>query len=202
MNQSKFCFPATEFPGGKLNYVWFDQADPLGDSLSDENGVKLAFFHVKNRRKMHILEAPSLAAAAGFAVSLDGRRIACLVNNTTVRVWSPHATKGLIPDVFLLEMNGALNRRCIRTLLDVHGYALFNMPDQTKMPLFMQVVSELQAGIFDEMIDWVIHCMHHQSLSSSPDGREQSTKANDGGVSTDDFETQLLLSFITAFHEP
>lgn len=135
-----------------------------------------------------------MAASHGFAVSLDGRRIACMIDNSTIRVWSPLAAKGLIPDIFLLDMNNKLDGKYISHLLDDHGYALFNMPDQTKMPLFVQVVSKLQAGVFDEMIDWIVRRSNPQHPDN--DCTVENVEVSSSGVSTNTIEILQGLNLV------
>lgn len=148
------------------------------DEACDKSGLKdkLKTLYLVNRSTglMTELASPMLNPPYGCAFSHDGRRVACVTHENVVRVWSPWACEGMIPDLSYLKMNRRLEKSTLQSLLDEYGPALINMPDAgempdadekpdanekleaRRMPFLMQLAWKLHAEEFDQIIDWLV----------------------------------------------
>lgn len=131
------------------------------EAASGDNDEELKTLYVINTNTgiKTELVSPKLEPTFGCAISENGCRVACVTSNKTIRVWSPWASEGMIPDLSLLKMNERLNSDSLNGLLIEHGPALINMPDSTCMPLTMQLV-HAQCG---EELDWMVEWLQRSS---------------------------------------
>lgn len=115
----------------------------------------LSLLNVDGKLEERTLYASDMQPARGCTLSPDGRRVACVSGNRTVRVWSARAVQGLLPDYFTLSKDKRLeDKTVIEALLERYGIAAFNLPDHTGMPFFMQAISFVDFKVFNSMDEW------------------------------------------------
>lgn len=115
----------------------------------------LSLLHTGGKCEQRTIYAPDMQPSKGCTLSADGRRVACVSGRRTIRVWSARATQGLLPDYYMLSADNRLeDKSVIEALLERYGIAVFNLPDHTGMPFFMQAIAYVDSKVFNTMDEW------------------------------------------------
>lgn len=149
---------ATQYPEAidyhdseKWKYIWSSEGRSL-DSVEE-----LTILNVDGRGTVKMLDGEELLAKQSLSVSSDGRRVACMMENGKVMVWSPFAARGSIPDYNdLVVLKGTPEKEVVLQLLESHGPSALNMPDWTGKTVPFHVINNGDHEIFKILANWAV----------------------------------------------
>lgn len=151
---------AIDYGTEEWNYIWRSDVSSL-DAVEE-----LTILNVDGKGTTKILKGEGLLAKQSLSVSPDGRRVACVMENGKVMVWSPFAVQGCIPDYNdLVVLKGAPDKEEVLRLLDSHGPCALNMPDWNGKTIPFHVITNGEHEIFKILATWAVKSRTKISLS-------------------------------------
>lgn len=117
----------------------------------------LTFLSISNGACSKVVEGKGLLANKFISTSADGCRVACLSIDNDLIVWTPFASKGMIPDWNDLLVSGmGSSVDTVEALLKEHGPGLINYPDHVELTIPFHAVLGRDSCLLRTLVSWAI----------------------------------------------
>lgn len=112
-------------------------------------------------------------------MSPDGRRIACMREDSQLLVFDAYATEGCIPDRQSLHIAGLEeDQDCIEALLEKHGPSILNYPDFSGMTILFHAAAQKNYLMLQWLLGWAASTGHKAAIQAPPRYRQAERKQN------------------------